>query len=154
MIIHLATDHAGFDYKQTVSAWLTSEGYQVIDHGAAVLDSEDDFPDYIAEAAAAVSKTPVTARAIIFGGSGQGEGIAANRYPQVRAAVYYGGDVTIPALSRKHNDTNILSIGARFVDINTVKLVIWDWLHTPPLIEKKYARRNQKIEAITKKIHT
>ncbi|MFT7644588.1 MAG: ribose 5-phosphate isomerase B [Candidatus Paceibacteria bacterium] len=154
MTIHLAADHAGFDRKQAISVWLTSEGYQVIDHGATVLSPEDDFPDFIAEAAAAVSKTPATARAIIFGGSGQGEAMVANRYSQVRATVYYGGEETIPALSRQHNDANVLSIGARFVDVDTAKRVIWDWLHTAPLIEKKYSRRNQKIEAITKKLHS
>jgi len=154
MIIHLATDHAGFNHKNTVAAWLVGEGYKVIDHGATVLDSEDDFPDFIAEAAAAVSKTPATARAIIFGGSGQGEAMVANRYPQVRAAVYYGSEDTIPTLSRQHNDANILSIGARFVDIDTAKRIIWDWLHTLPLREEKYSRRNQKIETITKQLHS
>ena len=111
------------------------------------------FPDFIALAAAEISKAPSTTRAIIFGGSGQGEAMVANRYPLVRAAVYCGGEDTIPALSRQHNDSNILSIGARFVDINLAKRVIWDWLHTEPLADEKYTRRNQKIEALTKKIH-
>jgi ribose 5-phosphate isomerase B len=91
-------------------------------------------------------------KGIIFGGSGQGEAMLANRYPQVRAAVYYGGDEKIVALSREHNDANILSIGARFVDISHTKKVIWDWLHAEPLKQEKYQRRNHKIEVITKEI--
>lgn len=154
MIIHLATDHAGFVHKQAIAAWLTGEGYEVTDHGAYTYEPQDDFPDLIALAAAAVSKDPTNSRAIIFGGSGQGEAIVANRYPQVRAAVYYGGEDAIPSLSRKHNDSNVLSIGARFVGVDTVKKVIWEWLHTEPLEEEKYARRNQKIETLTKKLRS
>ncbi len=153
MTIHLATDHAGFYHKQMVAAWLADEGYKVVDHGAVAEDGDDDFPDFISLAAEAVSKKPNSAKAIIFGGSGQGEAMVANRFPQVRAAVFCGGDESIPALSRQHNDSNILSIGARFVDVDLTKQVIWDWLHTDPLTDRKYKRRNKKIETITKKIH-
>jgi ribose 5-phosphate isomerase B len=152
MEIHLATDHAGFGHKQVVADWLRREGFVVVDHGAIVLDPKDDFPDFISKAAKRVSEQSGD-RAIIFGGSGQGEAMVANRFPRVRAAVYVGGDESLPALSRKHNDSNVLSIGARFVDINTTKRVIWDWLHTDPLVDPKYTRRNQKIEQITKQIH-
>lgn len=153
MVIHLATDHAGFEHKEAVALWLRDEGYEVIDHGAMVFDEQDDFPDFISLAAAAVSKQPTTVRAVIFGGSGQGEAMIANRYPHVRAAVYYGGEVSIPALSRQHNDSNVLSIGCRFVSVDVTKKVIWDWLHTDALKEDKYHRRNQKIETITKQLH-
>jgi ribose 5-phosphate isomerase B len=149
-VIHLATDHAGFEHKEVVRKWLVDEGFEIIDHGAFAFDAEDDFPDFISTAVRWVSKYPTQALAIIFGGSGQGEAIIANRYPQVRACVYYGGEEKIPALSRQHNDSNVLSIGARFVDIDTTKRVIWEWLHTEALTEEKYQRRNRKIEAITK----
>ncbi len=152
MIIHLATDHAGFEHKEAVSAWLQGEGYEVIDHGACDYDAEDDFTDFVALAAESVSKKPMQDRAIVFGGSGQGEAMMANRFPNVRAAVYYGGDDSIPALSRKHNDSNVLSIGARFSDINLTKQVIWEWLHTDMLPDQKYQRRNQKLEKMTKKV--
>jgi ribose 5-phosphate isomerase B len=101
-----------------VADWLRREGFVVVDHGAIVLDPKDDFPDFISKAAKRVSEQSGD-RAIIFGGSGQGEAMVANRFPRVRAAVYVGGDESLPALSRKHNDSNVLSIGARFVDINT-----------------------------------
>lgn len=150
MVIHLATDHAGFEHKEAVALWLKSEGYEVVDHGAMDFDAEDDFPDFVSLAAAAVSKEPTSTKAIIFGGSGQGEAMIANRYPNVRATVFYGGESSIPALSRQHNDANILSIGARFVTIDTTKKVIWEWLHIEFLKDEKYQRRNQKIEKITK----
>jgi ribose 5-phosphate isomerase B len=153
MTVHLATDHAGFEHKESILAWLRSEGFEVVDHGALVLDSDDDFPEFIALAAEAVSRDPENSRAIIFGGSGQGEAMMANRFANVRAAVYYGGDESIPTLSRQHNNANILSIGARFVSQDQAKKVIWDWLHEPVLADEKYHRRNKKIEMIHKNNH-
>lgn len=154
MIIHLATDHAGFAHKEAVRAWLSGEGYIVIDHGAHEFDAKDDFPDFIMQAAAVISQRPHDCRAIIFGGSGQGEAMLANRFPHVRAAVYYGGEESIPALSREHNDANVLSIGARFVSVDTTKKIIWEWLQTDFLADEKYARRNKKIEVVTKSLHS
>lgn len=152
MILHIATDHAGFEHKEVIVSWLRKEGFDVVDHGASVLDDQDDYPDFISLAASAVNETPED-KGIIFGGSGQGEAMMANSYPKVRAAVFYGGDETIPVLSRQHNDSNILSIGARFVDIDTTKRVIWEWLHTEPFTNEKYVRRNNKLEKITSEIH-
>ena len=154
MIIHLATDHAGFEHKQSVLQWLKDEGFEVVDHGAATFESEDDFTDYISKAALAVSKDPVNSRGVIFGGSGQGEAMIANRYPHVRSAVFYGGDEKIVKLSRIHNDSNIISIGARFVDLDITKKVIWDWLKTKTSADEKYSRRNKKIESLTKGINS
>jgi ribose 5-phosphate isomerase B len=151
MIIHLATDHAGFAHKEAVLTWLRGEGYEVVDHGAFVENELDDFPDFISLAAAAVSKQP-EARAVVFGGSGQGEAIMANRFPGVRAVVYYGKEEQIPTLAREHNDANVLSIGARFVSVDETKKVIWEWLHHDALTDEKYRRRNEKIELITKEI--
>lgn len=144
--IHLATDHAGFAHKNAVRDWLLQEGYVVVDHGAMTLDPEDDFPDFIQLAAQAVAKTPAHNRAIIFGGSGQGEAMQANRYKGVRAAVFYGGPEEIVPLSREHNDANVLSIGARFVSVDKAKELIWTWLHTSPRTEEKYRRRNTKLD--------
>lgn len=151
--IHLASDHAGFEYKEIVLEWLLDLGYVVVDHGAKIYEALDDFPDYISLAAAAVSVSPDESRGIIFGGSGQGEAMLANRYPNVRATVFYGGDREIVRLSREHNDANMLSIGARFVSISDLKSTIEIWLTTSVLSEEKYSRRNKKIENITRKIH-
>ena len=145
--IYLATDHAGFEHKEAIKGWLITEGFTVIDCGATIYDEGDDFPDYIRVAAQAVSQSPETTAAVVFGGSGQGEAMAANRYPGVRATVYYGGDDSIITLSREHNDANVLSIGARFVTIDQTKKVIWDWLATAKGVDAKYTRRNLKIDA-------
>lgn len=153
MTIHLAADHAGFAHKEVILAWLREEGYMVVDHGSFTYNELDDFPDFIALAARAVSTGGGDARAIIFGGSGQGEALVANRFPNVRAAVFYGGEPSIPALSRQHNDSNVLSIGARFVGLDDTKKCIWEWLHTEPLTDEKYRRRNEKVEFITKQLH-
>lgn len=153
-IIHVASDHAGFEHKQIISAWLETEGYTVVDHGPKLYDADDDFPDFISLAAAAVSSAPEQSRGIIFGGSGQGEAMLANRFKQVRATVYYGGPLDIIALSRAHNDANILSLGARFVPVDEAKVCISTWLKSPVLGDEKYKRRNQKIEKITKEMRT
>jgi ribose 5-phosphate isomerase B len=148
LTIHLATDHAGFAHKEAVRDWLEGEGLTVVDHGARELNPLDDFTEFIKLAAKAVASSPLDARGIVFGGSGQGEAMMANRYQGVRAAVYYGGDKTIIKLSREHNDANILSIGARFVDIATTKKIISDWLYAETSSDDKYARRNRSLDEI------
>ncbi len=150
LTVHLAADHAGFAHKEAVRQWLLAEGFSVVDHGAAYHDPEDDFPDFIALAAVAVSARPMNSKGLIFGGSGQGEAMVANRFSGVRATVFYGGPDEIVRLSREHNDANVLSIGARFVNVDEAKRVIWDWLHSPAERAPKYDRRNQKIETITR----
>jgi ribose 5-phosphate isomerase B len=152
-IIHVAADHAGFAHKEAICTWLRAEGFNVIDHGAKHFDASDDFPDLIAPAASAVSEKPESARALIFGGSGQGEAMVANRFPNVRATVYYGGSDEIIRLSREHNDANVLSVGARFVSIDEAKRVIWMWLHAPAERAEKYDRRNHKIERLSRRLH-
>jgi len=151
-VFHVATDHAGFEHKEAIVKWLTSNGYSVVDHGARVYDAQDDFPDFISLAAAAVSSAPEDTLGLVFGGSGQGEAMVANRFPNVRATAYYGGVMDIIELSRAHNDANVLSFGARFVTVEEVQACILLWLKTPVLTDEKYRRRNQKIERITRAI--
>ncbi len=151
--IHLASDHAGFEHKEGVREWLSSLGYDVVDHGAKVYDEGDDFPDFIKLASEAVNQNPEDSCGVIFGGSGQGEAMVANSYPKVRATVYYGGNKEIIRLSKEHNDANILSIGARFVSFDETKEVIWDWLNASVLDDDKYQRRNQKIQTINQEIY-
>ena len=150
-MIYLATDHAGFELKEKIKEFLKKEGYEIEDCGASSLDPEDDYPDFIAKAAEAVSKDPQS-KAIILGGSGQGEAMVANKFPNVRAAVYYGGVDQMPSLIRQHNDSNILSLGARFINeedaINAVKL----WLDTPFTNEERHLRRIEKIKKIEQRV--
>jgi len=154
MKIHLATDHAGYAHKNAIADWLQGEGFTVVDHGATVFDPEDDFPDFIVKAAHAVAKAPATDRAIIFGGSGQGEAMLANRFPGVRATVLYSDNKEIVELGRAHNDANVLSIGARFISVDDTKKHVWSWLHAPGPTDQKYIRRDQKIDQLTRNLHT
>jgi ribose 5-phosphate isomerase B len=149
-VFHVASDHAGFLHKEIIIKWLKEEGFEVVDYGALAYEEDDDFPDFISLAASAVGQAPLDAFGLIFGGSGQGEAIVANRFPNVRATVFYGGDLEIIKLSRAHNDANMLSFGARFVTPEEVKDCILLWLKTPVLDDIKYKRRNQKIESITR----
>ncbi len=149
MTIHFATDHAGFERKNELLAFVRDElGYEVVDHGALTYDTEDDYPDFIAHAAAAVSENPHEHHAIIFGGSGQGEAMVANKYPHVRATVFYGGDSSLIILSREHNDANVLSIGARFVNTDAAKEAVRIWLATPFTGDARHVRRIEKMEAL------
>ena len=127
MKIHLATDHAGLDLKNTIKEYLSDKGYDVTDHGAHEYDALDDYPDFIFPCAHAVSEDS-NSRGIIFGGSGQGEAMAANRIKGVRAAVFYGGTEEIIKLSREHNNANILSLGARFMSEEEIYNVVEIWL--------------------------
>lgn len=146
--IFLAADHAGFALKEAVKNWLTNENFIVIDAGAEALDPEDDFTDYVVPAVEAMVKDPI-AGAVVFGGSGQGEAMAANRIEGARAIVYYGGDTTIVSLGREHNAANVLALGARFVTPDDAKWIIWEWLHTAPSADEKYTRRNAALDTYT-----
>ncbi len=158
MKIYFATDHAGFELKEKVVAFVKALGYEVEDFGAKKYEVGDDYPDYISQAAHAVSKDPENSRAIIFGASGQGEAICANRYHHVRAVVYYGEpksdffakkNDTI-ALGREHNDSNILSIGARFVTFEQAQVAIKKWLIINFTGEERHKRRLEKLEKLTR----
>ena len=146
MKIHIATDHAGFELKSKILDYLISKGHEIIDHGAKSFDPDDDYPDYIFPCAKAVSKDN-NSYGIIFGGSGQGEAIAANRIRGVRAIVYYGFEQTIPILSREHNNANIISIGARFVSENEIYDVIEKWLNIS-FSKGRHYRRIKKLDNI------
>ncbi len=150
LTIHLATDHAGLAHKDAIRDWLRQVGWAVVDHGTNQIDPLDDFPDFIAPAARAVSVAEARARAIVFGGSGQGEAMMANRFRNVRAVVCYHYDREIIRLARAHNDSNVLAFGARFVSVEAMKEAIELWLMTPVEADAKRARRNQKLEILSR----
>ncbi len=166
MKIYLATDHTGFASKEKVKTFLQQKGYEVEDCGAFNLDENDDYPDFISIAAAAVSKDPEQNRGIIFGGSGQGEAMLANKYKGVRCAVFYAKAVPVGAadvngrtsndpfeivrLSREHNNANMLSLSARFLLEEDIFKAIEIWLSQPYLNGERHARRIEKIKNIEK----
>tara|TARA_B100000945_G_scaffold27897_1_gene19442 strand:+ start:224 stop:661 length:438 start_codon:yes stop_codon:yes gene_type:complete len=144
MIVHLATDHAGLDLKNTIKEYLLDKGYDVTDHGAHEYDALDDYPDFIFPCARAVAADP-SSRGIILGGSGQGEAMAANRVRGVRAAVFYNGPEEIIKLSREHNNANILSLGARFMSKEEIFKMIEIWFEEP-FEGGRHERRIEKLD--------
>lgn len=149
-MIYLASDHAGFELKEKVKEFLKAEGYEVEDCGAYKIDPADDYPDFISKAAEGVSKDPQS-KAIIFGGSGQGEAIVANKFPNVRAAVFYG-NADMVALTREHNDANVLSLGARFLTADEAIEAAKLFLETPFTEEERHVRRIEKIKKIERNL--
>ncbi len=146
MAIFIASDHAGFELKADLARFLAESGHEVVDVGPSSLVPGDDYPDFVSKVAAAVSQDPAGSRGIVIGGSGQGEAMVANRFPYVRAAVYYGGAPDIVRLSREHNDANVLSLGARFVDVAAAHDAVSLWLSTAFSGDEHHARRIKKIE--------
>lgn len=154
MKIVFAADHAGFDLKEKLVPFVKGLGFEVDDVGAHDLDTNDDYPDMVALASRAVSADPQNVKAIVLGGSGQGEAIVANRFPHVRAVVFNGqyhpaDGRLIPKeiiLAREHNDANILALGARFVNEEEAKEAVKVWLETPFSNEERHRRRIDKID--------
>ena len=148
--IILGTDHAGFELKEEIKKFLINEGFEVEDVGAHKLDPHDDYPDFISKAAKKVAKNQES-RGVIFGASGQGEAIVANKIPGIRAALYYGNNIDIVELSRTHNNTNILSLGARFLKKEEAIIALKLWLKTPFSDKERHVRRLEKISKIEEK---
>lgn len=144
----IATDHAGFELKNALLELLKDLAYEVADMGANSYDGGDDYAPIMAPVAMEVARNPDTTKAIVIGGSGNGEAIVCNRHPGVRAAVYYGGDLDIIRLSRQHNDANILSLGARFMTIDEGKEAVKLWLDTDFTKEKRHVRRITQIDSM------
>jgi len=152
MKIYIGTDHAGFQLKEKLFVLLCELGHNVIDRGAFGFNESDDYPDFIYQVGQDVSSAAgdENVRGIVLGGSGQGEAILANKFPGIRAIVYYGSNMEIIRLSREHNDSNILSLGARFLEDNEDEafLAVREWLDTPFSGEERHIRRNKKIREI------
>src|SRR3989344_4816181 len=148
-MIYLATDHAGFELKEGIKKYLGELGVETEDMGALQVDLEDDYPDFIIPAVQAVALRQAQGEhntyGIVFGASGQGEAIAANKVQGVRAAVYYGGPLDLVKLSRSHNDANVLSLGAKFLTLEDAKEVVKLWLETG-FDGGRHERRIEKIK--------
>ena len=148
MKLLVAADHGGFELKNKIFAFLKAEGFDVEDMGAHVLDPLDDFPKIMIPVAMRVVSDPENTRAIILGRSGQGEAIVCNRFPGIRATVYHGKNMEIIRLSRKDNDSNVLSLAGQFIEEEEAKEAIRLWLSTPFSTDPKYARRNEMLDNI------
>ncbi len=158
--IYFAADHAGFDLKNALVEHVRTLGYEVEDMGASTLDAADDYPDFITPCAERVAAERGTF-GILIGGSGQGEAMAANRVAGVRAAVFYGPMQVTAALDvegdhsedgydavrlpRRHNNANVLSIGARFVSGDEADEAVRVFLETPFSGDERHRRRLAKF---------
>ena len=140
MIISIASDHAGFEYKSKIIQHLESAGYRVKDHGTDS-DKSVDYPDFIKPAAVHVSKG-LSTLGIVLGGSGNGEAIAANKIPGIRCAVCWNLDSA--RLAKKHNNANMISLGQRMVSIETALDIVDIWLNS----EFEGGRHITRIEKI------
>ena len=127
MKISLGSDHAGFEYKQAIAEMLRTQGHEVIDCGTHSADSTD-YPLWCIPAAEKVASGEVE-KGIVFGGSGNGEAIAANKVKGVRCAIAWSDDTA--RLGSEHNNANVLSIGERMVSLETAKRLVDIWLSTP-----------------------
>jgi len=167
-MIYLASDHTGLELKNKVKEFLQKEGYEVEDCGAHTYDQYDDYPDFISKAAAFVSKDPDRSKGVIFGGSGEGEAMVANKYKGVRCALFYAPALPIQAvniegrqssdpfeilkLTREHNFANMLSIGVRFLNEDDVFKAVKLWLESPAPTDEKHLRRVEKIKKIEEEL--
>lgn len=143
-LIVMGTDHAGFRLKEAVKRSLLRAGFSIRDFGT---DSEEpaDYPDFIIPAARAVARSGGRARGIVFGGSGIGECIAANKVRGIRAAAAY--DAYTAKMSRMDNDANVLCLGGRTAakDPRRALAIVRVWLATPFSRSPRHARRLKKI---------
>ena len=142
MRIHIATDHAGLEFSQDLQAHLRNQGHEVTDHGPQTYEPLDDYPSFCINAARAVvvdQLSGIEALGVVFGGSGNGEQIAANKVKGARAALVWS--VSTAELARQHNDANLISIGARQHTVEEAILFIDTFIATPFSGEERHARR-------------
>ena len=148
MKLLVASDHAGFELKNKIKDFLVEKGIKVEDMGAHAKNPEDDYPEIMIPVAMRVVSDPENTKAIIFGKSGEGEAMVCNRFPGVHATVYHGKNLEIVKLAREHNDSNVLSIGAGFVDEEEAMEAVRLWLATPFSGDKRHVRRLEKADNI------
>ncbi|GAA3334161.1 ribose-5-phosphate isomerase [Curtobacterium sp. C1] len=142
MRIHLGTDHAGLEFTKTLAQHLTEAGHEVVDHGPTEYDALDDYPSFCINAAHAVvrdQRAGVQALGVVFGGSGNGEQIAANKVEGVRAALVWNESTAL--LARQHNDANVISIGARQHTEDEAMRFVDLFVAEPFSGEERHARR-------------
>lgn len=142
MRVYLGCDHAGFELKEHLVAWLKANGHEPVDCGAFEYDAVDDYPPFVLRAARRTAADPGSL-GVVLGGSGNGEAIAANKVEGVRAALVWNDDTA--ALARQHNDANVISLGARQHDADTATRFVALFLDTPYSEEARHTRRIQML---------
>ncbi|GGL01686.1 ribose-5-phosphate isomerase [Salinibacterium xinjiangense] len=146
MRIHIATDHAGLEFSDDLRRHLSAAGHDVIDHGPTSYDALDDYPSFCINAALAVvadQAAGIECLGVVFGGSGNGEQIAANKVAGARAALVWNDSTAL--LARQHNDANMISIGARQHTVEEAKHFIDVFISEPFSGDERHARRIDQI---------
>ena len=138
MRVYLGSDHAGFELKAHLVAHLTSLGHEAIDVGPAHYDAEDDYPPFCIEAASRVLADPGSL-GVVIGGSGNGEQMAANKVPGVRAGLAWS--VETATLTRQHNDAHVCAIGARMHTADEASEIVAAFVATPFSGDARHQRR-------------
>lgn len=144
MRIHLAADHAGFALKQHLAAHLKDQGHDVVDHGAHSFNAQDDYPGFCFSAAEAVASEDGSL-GVVIGGSGNGEQIAANKVPGIRASLAYTPEIA--SLTRQHNDANVIGIGARMHTEDEATAIVEAFLVEPFSGDARHQRRIDQLTA-------
>ena len=142
MRIHIATDHAGLEFSTQLQHHLATAGHDVVDHGPVEYDPLDDYPAFCIRAAQAVVRDQaagIEALGVVFGGSGNGEQIAANKVRGIRAALVWSMDTAM--LARQHNDANVISIGARQHTVQEAIRYIDAFIAEPFSGDERHVRR-------------
>ena len=142
MRVYLGSDHAGFELKGRLVTWLLEAGHEPVDCGPPSYEPDDDYPVYVLRAARAVIGDPGSL-GIVIGGSGNGEQIAANKVPGIRAALAWTTETAL--LARQHNNANVLSLGARMYSLSDALEFAKTFVTTPFSQEPRHARRLAEI---------
>ncbi len=138
MRVHIGGDHAAYELHQALLEHVGASGHDVVDHGPFRYDPQDDYPVAVLRAAKAVADDPGSF-GIVLGGSGNGEQMAANKVPGIRAALAYTAELA--ELAREHNDAQVVSIGGRFTDVETAKQIVDTFLTTSFSEGERHVRR-------------
>lgn len=146
MRIYIGADHGGFELKEQIKTWLTSEGYEVEDAGSHVFDPEDDYVDYALKVGEFVDGGTEQDRGILLCRSGHGVDIVANRFRGVRAILGFNSDVTVQA--RQHEDANVLVIPADWIEYDDAIERVRLFLQTERSDEERHLRRRARIATI------
>ena len=144
MRVHIGGDHAAYELHQALLDHVGARGHDVVDHGPFHYDPEDDYPVAVLRAAKAVADDPGSL-GIVLGGSGNGEQMAANKVPGIRAALAYTTELA--ELAREHNNAQVVSIGGRFTDVETAKQIVDTFLATPFSEGERHVRRLDMVSA-------
>jgi len=144
MRIHIGGDHAAYELQRALVAHLTDAGHEVVDHGPAQYDAQDDYPVFVLRAAEAVAAEEGSL-GVVLGGSGNGEQIAANKVRGIRAALAWSAELA--SLAREHNNAQVVSIGARFTAADVAKEIVDAFVSTRFSDEPRHRRRLGMVTA-------